>query len=178
MLNKENLRQFTVAFTGHREIIHKDIPTRLDALLDTLCQQGFKFFRTGGALGFDTEAALAVLRAKGKYPHIKLILILPFPNQAEKWKLGEQAVYEEIKTKADKVTYTSEKYTRGCFHIRNRALVEWAGLCVAYLYKNDGGSAYTAGYAKQHGVRVINIAINNKKQPAEAVIIFGGFIFL
>lgn len=162
MSNKENLRRYTVCFSGHREIHHSNIPARLDTLLDTLCQQGFHFFGAGGALGFDTLAAEAVLRAKEKYPHIKLILVLPFPSQAESWTVEQQRVYEDIKQKADKVVYISETYTRGIYHQRNRALVDGASLCVAYLYKDEGGTCYTVGYAQEHGVKVINIALKNE----------------
>lgn len=157
-MSKESLRPYTVCFTGHREIQHADLPAKLDALLDKLCKQGYRFFGAGGALGFDTEAALAVLRAQGKHPHIKLILILPFPEQAKTWSAEEQAIYEDIKRNAAKVVFTGERYMRGCYHVRNRALVDGAGLCVAYLCRGTGGTAYTVGYAKEQGVKVLNTA--------------------
>lgn len=115
MESKENLRQHTVCFTGHRDLLHTDIPTRLDSLLDELCQQGFRYYGAGGALGFDTLAAEAVLRAQERYPHIKLILVLPFPKQAESWTEEHRSTYEDIKTKAAKVIYTSDRYNNECY---------------------------------------------------------------
>ena len=154
----DELKKHIVCFTGHRELSHKDIHSQLDNLSERLIKQGYIHYAAGGALGFDTEAALAVLRAREKHPHIKLILILPYHKQAKNWDKEQQVLYENIKMKADKVTYTCEKYSRGCFHMRNRALVDGSSLCVAYLVKGTGGSAYTVGYAEKKGVKIINIA--------------------
>ena len=147
-----------VCFTGHREVSHPDISTRLDSLLTQLIKMGYRDFRAGGALGFDTEAARAVLRLKNKYPQINLILVLPYPAQAAAWSDKEREEYENIKTRAAKVVYTGEGYTRGCFHKRNRMLVDEAGICVSYLLNPTGGTAYTVGYARKKGIKTINIA--------------------
>jgi uncharacterized phage-like protein YoqJ len=134
-----------------------DIAARLDKLLEELCCKGYSVFCTGGAAGFDTEAALAVLRMREKDCRIKLNLVLPYPKQAAKWSLEKQSKYEEIKRLADSVVYTGQSYSRGCFHIRNRALVDGAGLCVAYLGSSGGGTAYTVGYARRQGIEVVNL---------------------
>jgi uncharacterized phage-like protein YoqJ len=97
------------------------------------------------------------LRLQKEHPQIKLILILPYPAQSEKWSAEQRDVYENIRTRAEKVMYTSEGYTRGCFHIRNRRLVDEAAVCVAYLVKQEGGTAYTVGYSRKKGIEVINI---------------------
>lgn len=60
--------------------------------------------------------------------------------------------------KADKVVYTSQEYTRGCMHKRNRHLVDNSSACISYLTENKGGTFYTVNYAKSKGVEVINIA--------------------
>lgn len=68
------------------------------------------------------------------------------------------AEYERIKAQADKVVYMAQQYTPGCMHKRNRHLVDHSGVCVCYLTKESGGTAYTVNYAKRHGVEIINIA--------------------
>jgi uncharacterized phage-like protein YoqJ len=83
---------------------------------------------------------------------------LPYPAQAKKWSAEEQKMYEDIKKRAEKIIYTSESYKRGCFHIRNRSLVDEAAICVSYLLKQEGGTAYTVGYARKKGIETINIA--------------------
>ena len=47
-------------------------------------------------------------------------------------------------------------------HRRNRHLVDNSGVCVCYLTKNSGGTAYTVNYAKKQGINVFNIAENIK----------------
>jgi len=158
MTENDGSREQTVCFTGHREIRRSDVAERLDALIAGLYLKGYRIYLAGGALGFDTEAALAVLRAREKHLRIELRLVLPFPGQSANWSGEQRAVYEDIKRKAASVTYTSLKYTRGCYHTRNRALVDGAGLCVAYLVKRSGGTAYTVDYARRQGLAVINVA--------------------
>lgn len=112
----------------------------------------------GGALGFDTLAAQTVLRLREGYPGMKLILVLPCLTQTRGWKPGDVAEYERIKAQADKVVYTAQQYTPGCMHKRNRHLADHSGVCVCYLTKGNGGTAYTVQYAKEHGLEIINIA--------------------
>lgn len=116
------------------------------------------YFGAGGALGFDTLAAQCVLSLRKRYSHIKLILVLPCTTQTKGWSKDDIAVYEEIKSQADKVVYTSHDYFRGCMHKRNRHLVDNSSACISYLTENKGGTFYTVNYAKSKGVEVINIA--------------------
>ena len=63
--------------------------------------------------------------------------------------------YRDILRRADKVVYTAERYSPGCMHRRNRHLVENSSVCVAYCTRETGGSAYTAQYARQRGLRLV-----------------------
>jgi len=123
-----------------------------------LYQKGVRFYGAGGALGFDCLAAQTVLRLRESCPGMKLILVLPCLTQTRGWRLEDIAEYERIKSQADKIVYTAQQYTPGCMHRRNRHLVDHSGVCVCYLTKESGGTAYTVNYAKRHGVEIINIA--------------------
>lgn len=151
----------TICFTGHR-IISDDCYPRLKAVLDftieQLVQGGAVHFRTGGALGFDTMAALCVLAMQRRYPQIRLHLILPCPTQTRGWSENDVALYRQIMEKASSVRYVSQAYFSGVLQMRNRALVEGTNVCVAYLTHSRGGTAYTAAYALQNGVELINLA--------------------
>lgn len=153
----------TVCFTGHREIPFLKtiaIRKRLRKTLEDLIERGYCYFGAGGALGFDTLAAQTVLELREKYPEIKLILVLPCLSQADQWSDADKKVYEKIMKCSDKVVYTSNEYSRGCMHKRNRHLVDYSSVCVCYQTKGNGGTAYTVNYAKQKGLKVINIAEN------------------
>ena len=131
---------------------------KLDSVIRSFIERGAVWFLAGGALGFDTMAAQAVLRLKREYPHVKLGLVLPCKNQSSRWSFAQRAVYDDILMSADKVVYTDEFYTSGCMQKRNRALVDYSNACICYLLKNEGGTAYTVRYARQKGKMVINIA--------------------
>jgi len=152
----------TVCFTGHRELGNEAEVRRLRELLagevERLTAAGATTFRAGGALGFDTEAAIAVLRQKKKTPRIRLELLLPCRDQCAHWAPRDIELYEKIRAHADSYTYLSEHYYRGVMQVRNRALVDGADACVAFLRADaHGGTAYTVDYATKKGVPVINL---------------------
>lgn len=151
----------TCCFTGHRDLSPADCKLaeqKLERTLIRLIESGVIYYGSGGALGFDTLASLAVLKAKKCYPHVKLILVLPCRSQTRGWMEKDIRIYEEIKRASDKVTYTSEEYTPGCMHKRNRYLVDHSGTCVAFLRDPSGGTKYTVDYARRSGLTVINLA--------------------
>ena len=155
------MKEITCCFTGHRAIPIKnmeELACKLESQIIGLIEDGYRFFGAGGALGFDTVAAQTVIHLRDKYPHIRLILVLPCETQAKSWSKDDQAIYEGIKGKADKVVYTSQAYYRGCMHKRNRHLVDNSSVCICYLNSASGGTAYTVDYARKNGRRIINIA--------------------
>lgn len=164
IVRRFGMKKKTACFTGHRKIAieqRKIVAERLKNTVESLISEGYRYFGTGGALGFDTLAAQCILYLKKQYPYIKLILVLPCKTQTRDWKSEDIAIYERIKAQADKVVYTSKEYTRDCMFRRNRHLVDNSSICIAYLTKNKGGTAYTVNYAKKLGVTVINIADQN-----------------
>ena len=159
-LGVEVIKKYTVCFTGHRYIPageYESISSGLEKTVRELIQRGYLFFATGGALGFDTLAAQTILKLKDEFPAIKLYLVLPCLTQTRSWKKEDIDIYEQIKTVADNVTYTSYEYTRGCMFKRNRTLVEMSALCVCFLRKSTGGTAYTVKYAKAKNLKIIAI---------------------
>lgn len=150
----------TVCFTGHREIRHKNCEKILYSTIENLIKRGYRFFGAGGARGFDSLAAKTILGLKEKYPHIHLILVLPFENQYEHengWTAAEIEFYHYAKTKASKVVHINPTYESGIYYKRNRHLVDHSSVCVAYQYKNTGGTAYTTNYANKKGLHILHL---------------------
>ena len=148
-------------FTGHRDIPEDKYIKTMQLLRHKILKlytEGYRIFNTGGALGFDTMAAQAVLKLKESFPDVQLHLYLPYPQQADKWPVKARAVYDYILRHSDKVTYSDKEYNSGCMNKRNRALVDNADLCIACCTHTTGGTVYTMGYAIDSGVDVINIA--------------------
>ena len=110
---KEILKEKTCCFTGHRVIPARVLPAlagELEQTLRRLIGEGVRYFGAGGALGFDTLAAETVLRLKGEYPDVRLILVLPCRDQTRGWKETDVRRYRDIASRADKVVYTAEHY--------------------------------------------------------------------
>jgi len=145
-------------FTGHRvlsEAEQQNVLNTLNDKIQEIIDQGVTVFRNGGALGFDTLAALHILALKKKYPQIKLYMDLPHRGQAQHWTAEEQRVYEYILACADKVTYVSDTYRAGCMQKRNRYMVDRSDYVIAYVRKVRSGSYYTACYAESLEKNVI-----------------------
>ena len=100
-----NVKISTVCFTGHRYIDKKSafqIPALLKSHLRRYIDAGAYRFRVGGAMGFDTVAALCVLELLSEYPHLELELVIPCPEQTRGWNDECRRVYNYIMKKATK----------------------------------------------------------------------------
>ena len=149
-------------FSGHRHI-----PPQIQARLRQRVKDGIAYlystmnittFYTGGALGFDTLAAEAVIECRRQYPDIHLSMVLPCADQAARWSTEDRMHYERIKKNANSVICLAEHYSSGCMHQRNRYLVDHSSICICYLTEQVGGTAYTVKYAREQGLKVNNLA--------------------
>ncbi|MDO4566002.1 MAG: SLOG family protein [Oscillospiraceae bacterium] len=155
MIKKEQV----CCFTGHRKL--RDISAaeqKLAAAIEHLADEGVRYFGCGGALGFDTLAALAVIEARKHRPKLKLILVLPCRAQDKHWSEEEKRVYRSVLERADKVVCTAEDYYDGCMQKRNRHLVDGSGWCLCWLETPGGGTSYTVNCAREKGLKILNLA--------------------
>lgn len=153
------MRNQTCCFTGHRFIPaaeQENIKLWLHWTIQTLNRKyGVKYFGAGGALGFDTMAAEAVLELRQQLG-LKLIIIVPCRGQEARWCPADQDRYHSILQQADKVRILSDRYYDGCMLNRNRHMVDASAWCVSYCTKQSGGTAYTVKYAKEQGLELVN----------------------
>ena len=158
----------TCAFTGYRpskmpwgydetDARCAEFRFRLREALEYLIGQGYTDFLSGGALGFDQMAARIVLSLRDKYPWVRLIMVIPFDGQADKWSQEQHRRWLEIIEASDKVIHLSHSYDKGVFFRRNHYMVNHADLLLAAYDGQPGGTAGTIAYAKRHGVRVTYI---------------------
>ena len=148
------------SFTGHRTIAYSHI-NKLEALLsraiDFVYAEGCREFYTGGALGFDTMAAKKLLSFRMTHSDVRLIVVVPCENQAEKWKCSDREMYEYILSKADEVIFCSETYTSDCMKKRNEFLADVCDVLIAYSGRASSGSAQTVRMAEARGKTVYNL---------------------
>ena len=150
----------TCSFTGHRQIA-KECRSGLISLLDRAVEyaysEGCRCFMCGGAIGFDTLAARAVINFRMTHSDVRLVLALPCIEQDAKWNETQRNSYNFTLELADEVIYTSEAYTKTCMAERNRYLAEKCDILIAYSGKSNSGSAQTVRMAEKCGKRIYNL---------------------
>jgi len=156
----------TCFFTGHRILTCEDTlyPHLVRSIL-RLAENGYRYFISGGALGFDLLAAQTVIALQTQYgKEVQLVLALPCRDQTARWdtkqKLTMEALrtYHAVKQYAHGVVYMHDFYVDGCMRERNRFMVEHASRCIACWDGSfRGGTAQTVRMAQKEGVPVLNL---------------------
>ena len=157
----EEERLYSVCFTGHR-----DLPDPLSAdyrqlvrdaglALRHAYEAGARDFYTGGAVGFDQIAGELVLLLKKKDPSVRLIVLLPYEGFADTGTQAERSRRKALLEAADETRTLFPRYFKGCFLQRDRALVDHAESCIAYLRKAPSGTAWTVSFARKKGIPVV-----------------------
>ena len=162
------MNEQTVSFSGHRP---ERLPTgnglenlkhRLGKEIDKAISEGCKTFLFGASRGFDLMCAHEVLhrrrilRQDDPFP-IRLIAVVPFEGQANKWVIADQELYYDTLAQCDEVVTLSTRYGKGCYHERNRWLIEHSSRLICFHDGGKGGTAYTVAQAKEAGMPVINL---------------------
>ena len=150
----------TCAFTGHRNIKYEHKARMADLLcraINYAYEKGCRKFITGGALGFDTEAARQVLKFRINHPDVELILFLPCLDQDSSWTVGQQDSYGYILSAANEVRYVSDVYDKTCMKRRNQAMAEECDLMIAYVGRDRSGSSQTLRMARSLGKEAYNL---------------------
>jgi len=139
----------------------------LKRIIQTQYQKGLRRFYCGCAFGADLEAGELVLNMKQEYPDMELYCVLPYANQAARWSPELQDRYHALLDQADQVIVLRERFVRGCYHARNRYMVDHADLVIAVGYLQEipspvpqptpktSGTEYTVQYALRHQIPVI-----------------------
>ena len=151
----------TACFTGHRIIARGEVSmlkAKLVGAIDSLVNQGYRTYISGGALGWDMLAAAAVLELKDRYPDISLIMMLPCYDQEKGWSERDKAVYKNILAKADELIYVSMTYSNDCMKKRNMQMIKMSDFCIAYVKHQRSGASQTMRLAKEKGIGIINLS--------------------
>ena len=144
------------AYRALREALYRAVTTA--------CQRGQRTFLCGMAVGFDTLAGLQVLRARGAGYGARLVCAVPYAGVADRWPRPDRYAFDHLCREAGEVVTLSPRYFSGCFHARNRWLVDHAGLLICYHCGVPGGTAYTVRYAKSRGLPIQNLAEEGPEQ--------------
>lgn len=152
-----------VAFTGHRSCTEQ-ARASLRCVLDELHAQGFRTFLSGMARGFDLLAAEEVLALASRCEGVRLVAVVPFAAQAERYPGGDRARYLRVLAAADECVVLSAEYYRGCYAVRNDFLVDHASVVVAWYDGSPGGTRYTVRRADARGREVRHLHPSRVRQ--------------
>ena len=162
----------TLCFTGHRKVPGRGygewagIGKALFSAIDAAYKNGFRTFICGGAIGFDTEAAYAVLASMETRPDMRLVMAIPFKNQPSAWPATAQDEYHTLLLQAHEVVYTDEEkgldnvgeYAVHKMYIRNRYMVDRSDVVVAGMCESStSGTQHCIDYAKIKKIPVLVI---------------------
>lgn len=127
-----------------------------DAVVQAI-EDGFTTFLCGGAMGLDILAGEIINTLQDEGMLIRLICVVPFAGQAKRWTWRWKDRYCALLRRADDVVTLSEEYHDGCYHERNRFLVEHSSRLIVYYDGQPGGTQYTVEYAKKREREIVNL---------------------
>lgn len=155
-------------FTGHRPNKlpwgykeygnkYEKIRNELESKIIDAINEGYNYFITGMALGIDMLAGEIVLELKSSYPFIKLECAIPCETQTLRWLDESKEKYDNIISKADKITILSKFYFNGCMQARNKYMVDNSKKMIAIFDGSDGGTKQTIEYAISQNKDIVYI---------------------
>ncbi len=159
----------TLCFSGHRtEKLPKNnnefnlMIQSLNHEINEAISEGYDTFIFGACYGFDLICAEQVLMRKQivRYTdpvHINLVAVVPFEEQASRWKMRDREKYFNILSRCDEVITLNKHYQSGCYHERNRYMADNSSRLICYYDGSGGGTGYTVEYAENKPIPVINI---------------------
>ncbi|MCL2236251.1 MAG: SLOG family protein [Defluviitaleaceae bacterium] len=160
---------FSCCFSGHRDASFSwtgsyeghVFQIMLAKAIDDAIHQGCNRFYNGMARGFDIIAAEAVILAKNHYD-VELVAAIPFRGQEVKWAKDWKVRHDEVLQYCDQAIYLNEGYVTGCYHQRNRYLVDNSSRLICFYSGKAGGTRHTHDYAEEKGLNIINLWKNHK----------------
>ena len=154
-------KEQSVTFTGHRFIPYGKLSmlkVALKSIILELYAKGYNNYYCGMAMGFDLLSAEVVLSLKAEYKELRLIAVVPYRNQDERFSFADKKRYQSILSRADETILLCENYHQGCLLRRNDyMLAHSSGLVAYYNGKQKGGTFYTIRKANESGMPVINL---------------------
>ena len=141
-------KEHTCCVTGHRNIPADKIQyvqMQLRQELLQAIQSGYTHFISGFAAGVDLIFAGIVADLKSKYP-ITLEAAIPYLGRMD----TPDKAFQRLLKECDIVQVHTDQYSKGCYMVRNRYMVDCSALVIAvHDGRKSGGTAATIKYARQ-----------------------------
>lgn len=159
----------TVSFSGYRpekfsfilmdnQEAYLHLESRIRSEIIKAALDGYDTLLCGMARGFDLVCGNIAIQLKQdlvEWSNLRLIAVQPYRSHDFSGPWG--IMHSLVMSRADKVVYSAEKYSRQVFHVRNRYLVDHSSRLICYYDGQAGGTDYTVKYAKNKGLQIINL---------------------
>ncbi len=157
-LTEEEKLKTRCCFTGHRpqKLTRPidDIKVDLENEILRAVADGYTTFITGMAYGTDIWAGNIVVRLKDRFPDLKLIAAVPFPDFPDGWEDEWRKKYERLIEKADMVKVISQGYSPAVYQLRNEWMVDRSSRVIAVYDGKAEGTRNTINYARKKKIYV------------------------
>lgn len=132
-------------------------------ILEKVLLHGCDTFLCGMAQGTDMLCAELILKLRVLIgEHLRLVCVIPYLAQAQRWDAAEQGRYKSILAQADRKILLGNEYTDGCLLARNRFLADHSMHMIAvYDGISAGGTRYTLGYARRKDLSICVVDPNS-----------------
>ncbi len=153
----EDIKDVTVAFTGHRTYRH-EADDELRLLVRRLYAEGYSRFLCGMAWGFDLAAGEIVAELKVEHPEVELIAVVPHKGFFRLFHGEDAEQYRRVADATDGAEFLCDVPSDRSYLMRNDFLVDNASVVVAWCNgRGCGGTAYTLRRARHVGCRIVNL---------------------
>ena len=128
-----------ITFCGHKELYdEKEVKVWLERVTENLIVNGAETFYLGGYGVFDRLAASVLAEQKKRYPHIELVLILPYLNRRKDILHCDSSLYPPLESVPKKLAIVK----------RNQWMIEQTVNVISYVLQSWGGAAKMLEYAQ------------------------------
>lgn len=124
---------------------------------------GYRYFLCGMAVGFDLEAAKAVISLRERLPGVEVVAVIPFKGSQERFSTEQRTLFDQIVEESAEAITLATRYSTDVYARRNNYLVDNSSAVVTYFTGEKGGTAYTINRAVKNLSYIINI-YNNPQQ--------------
>ena len=161
-------REKAVCLTGHRP---KALPwgydesrescrrfkVELRQVLEDTIREGNNTYYIGMAEGFDMIGVEMLLDLR-KDHDIKVVAVVPCPNQESRWLPRQQERYHKILEQCDDCIVVAKEYNPKVYDLRNKFMVDNSSTVIACYNGSPSGTRNTLLYAKDQGldIRILN----------------------
>lgn len=133
------------------------LKTELRSAVFDAYYDGFRFFMSGMAEGFDIFAAEIILEMKKEFEGISLVAVLPYSGAPKRHSAAVSERIDSILSSADIIISVTEDYIPGCELIRNRYMVDNSSRIIGYYNGLSNGTAHCWKYALEKGLETVNL---------------------